>query len=37
MAHVLFHLAYNRCGHLKEEYKLISNGISESVYSSFPN
>lgn len=37
MAHVFFHLAYNRRGHLKEEYKLISNGISESVCSSFPS
>lgn len=36
MAHVLFYFPYNRCGHLKDDYKLTSNGISKHVYTSFP-
>lgn len=36
MAHILFYFPYNRCGHLKDDYKLTSNGISKHVYTSFP-
>lgn len=36
MVHMAFYLVYDRCGHLRDEYKLTSNGISESVYTRFP-
>lgn len=37
MAHILFYFPYNRCRHLRDDYKLTSNGISKRVYTSFPS
>lgn len=33
---MLFYLPYNRCGHLKDEYKLTSHGLANMFILAFP-